>query len=200
MNWPSVFSAVLTHLQITFFGVLLGCVIGLPMAVLLIQKPKLSHSVFAVIDLVQTVPTLAMLIFVMLLLGLNNRTVVVSIALFSLFPIIRNAYVGLNSVDRGTLRAAKGIGMTQLQVFTKVRIPIAAPMILAGIRLAVVSALSIATTGVFIGAGGLGMLVWCGIQTRNTAMMLSGAVPISMLALMLEYFIERIEKKLTYYK
>ncbi len=200
MNWPSVFSAVLTHLQITFFGVLLGCVIGLPMAVLLIQKPKLSHSVFAVIDLVQTVPTLAMLIFVMLLLGLNNRTVVVSIALFSLFPIIRNAYVGLNSVDRGTLRAAKGIGMTQLQVFTKVRIPIAAPMILAGIRLAVVSALSIATTGVFIGAGGLGMLVWRGIQTRNTAMMLSGAVPISMLALMLEYFIERIEKKLTYYK
>ena len=200
MNWPSVFSAVLTHLQITFFGVLLGCVIGLPMAVLLIQKPKLSHSVFAVIDLVQTVPTLAMLIFVMLLLGLNNRTVVVSIALFSLFPIIRNAYVGLNSVDRGTLRAAKGIGMTQLQVFTKVRIPIAAPMILAGIRLAVVSALSIATTGVFIGAGGLGMLVWRGIQTRNTAMMLSGAVPISMLALMLEYFIEIIEKKLTYYK
>ena len=199
MNWSAMLSAAAVHLQITFLGVLLGCAIGLPLAVLMIRVPRLGSGVFAVIDLLQTVPTLAMLIFVMLILGLNDRTVIAAIALYSLFPIIRNAYVGLTSVDAGTLRAARGIGMTPLQVFTKVRFPIAAPMILTGIRLAVVSALGIATTGVFIGAGGLGMLVWRGIQTRNTSMMLSGAVPISALALLLEYIIGRVEKKLTYY-
>lgn len=199
MNWSSMFSATLVHLEITFIGVLLGCVIALPLSVLLVRRPKLSHGVFAIIDLVQTVPTLAMLTFVMLLFGLSNRTVIVSILLYSLFPITRNTYVGLTSVDGGILRAARGIGMTPLQVFTSVRFPIALPMILAGIRLALVAALGIATTGVFIGAGGLGMLIWRGIQTRNTAMMLSGAIPGSLLAVILEYFIGYMEKRLSRY-
>lgn len=200
MNWSNMLSAALVHLEITFLGILIGCIIGLPLAALLIKYPKLGHGTFAVIDLIQTVPTLAMLIFIMLIMGLNDRTVVAGIVLYSLFPITRNAYVGLTSVDGGTIRAAKGIGMTELQIFTKVRFPIAVPMILTGIRLAVVSALGIATTGVFIGAGGLGMLIWRGIQTRNTAMMLSGAVPVSVLAVLLEYVIGHIEKKLTHSK
>jgi len=90
--------------------------------------------------------------------------------------------------------------MTKLQIFTKIRFPLAVPLILTGIRLAVVSALGIATTGVFIGAGGLGMLIWRGIQTRNMAMMLSGAIPVSLLAILFEYFIGYFEKKLDYFK
>ncbi len=198
MNWSNMLSAAAVHLELTFLGVLLGCVIGLPLAALLAHHPKLQHGTFAVIDLIQTVPTLAMLIFIMLIMGLNDRTVVAAIVLYSLFPITRNAYVGLTSVEPGTLRAARGIGMTEFQIFARVRFPIAAPMILAGIRLAVVSALGIATTGVFIGAGGLGMLIWRGIQTRNTAMMLSGAIPVSVLAVLLEYLIGYIEKRLTH--
>ena len=93
--------------------------------------------------------------------------------------------------------AGRGIGMTGLQLFTLVRFPIAVPMILTGVRLAIVSALGIATTGVFIGAGGLGMLIWRGIQTRNTVMMLSGAIPVSLLAILFEYLIGYTEKKLT---
>jgi len=199
MNWSSMFSATLVHLEITFFGVLIGCIIGLPLAVILIRRPKLSHGVFAVIDLIQTVPTLAMLTFIMLVFGLNDRTVIVTITLYSLFPIARNAYVGLSTVDTGILRAAKGIGMTKLQVFTKIRFPISMPMVLTGIRLAVVAALGITTTGVFIGAGGLGMLIWRGIQTRNTAMMLSGAIPSSLLAVIIEYLIGYFEKRITHY-
>ena len=138
-----------------------------------------------------------MLTFVMLLFGLNDSTVVVTIFFYSLFPIIRNAYVGLTSVDAGTSRAGRGIGMTSLQIFTMVRFPVAVPMILTGLRLAIVSALGIATTGVFIGAGGLGMLIWRGIQTRNTAMMLSGAIPVTVLAVLFEYLLSYAEKKLT---
>mgnify|MGYP001861462731 CR=1 FL=1 len=197
MNWSNGLSAALTHLEISFLGVLAGCLVGLPLAALLVRLPKLQKPLFAVVDALQTVPTLAMLTFVMLIFGLNDSTVIVTIFLYSLFPILRNAYVGLTSVDAGTIRAGRGIGMTSLQIFTMVRFPVAVPMILTGIRLAIVSALGVTATGVFIGAGGLGMLIWRGIQTRNTLMMLSGAIPVSLLAVLFEYAIGHLEKKLT---
>lgn len=193
----NVMSAMLTHLQISFTGVVLACAAGLPLAALMVKRDKLSKFVFAVVDGIQTIPTLAMLTFVMLIFGLNDKTVITSIFLYSLFPVIRNTYVGLCSVDKGIIRAGKGIGMTKLQLFTKIRFPLAMPSILTGIRLAMVSALGIATTGVFIGAGGLGMLIWRGIQTRNMNMMLSGAIPVCALALLFEYVIGLAEKKLT---
>ena len=193
----NVISAMLTHLQISFTGVVLACAAGLPLAALMVKREKLSKFIFAIIDGIQTIPTLAMLTFVMLIFGLNDKTVITSIFLYSLFPVIRNTYVGLCSVDKGIIRAGKGIGMTKLQLFTKIRFPLAMPSILTGIRLAMVSALGIATTGVFIGAGGLGMLIWRGIQTRNMNMMLSGAIPVCALALLFEYAIGLAEKKLT---
>ena len=193
----SILPAMLTHLKIAFSGVLAAVIIGLPAAALLIRHEKLQRIVFIVIDAIQTVPTLAMLTFVMLAFGLNDNTVIVSIFFYSLFPIIRNTYIGLTSVDQGTIRAGKGIGMTRAQIFTLIRFPLAVPMILTGVRLAVVSALGVATTGVFIGAGGLGMLIWRGIQTRNMGMMLSGAIPVSLLAILFEYAIGLIEKQLT---
>ena len=193
----NVISAMLTHLQISFTGVVLACAAGLPLAALMVKREKLSKFIFAIIDGIQTIPTLAMLTFVMLIFGLNDKTVITSIFLYSLFPVIRNTYVGLCSVDKGIIRAGKGIGMTKLQLFTKIRFPLAMPSILTGIRLAMVSALGIATTGVFIGAGGLGMLIWRGIQTRNMNMMLSGAIPVCALALLFEYVIGLAEKKLT---
>ncbi len=200
MNLTVIVSATLTHLRITFLGVLLGCAVGIPSAFLLLRFPKLAKGVFYVIDALQTVPTLAMLTFVMLLFGLNNATVVVAIFLYSLFPIVRNAHLGLTSVDSGILRAARGIGMNPFQLLMMVRLPLALPMLLTGIRLAIVSALGIATTGVFIGAGGLGMLIWRGIQTRNTTMMLSGAIPVTLLAVLFEYLIGYLEKRLKHSK
>ncbi len=200
MNWMNMLSAVVVHLKITFLGVVIGAIIGLPLSALLVRMPRLARFVFPVVDAIQTVPTLAMLTFVMLLLGLNDRTVITAIALYTLFPITRNSYTGLMSVETGVLRAGHGVGMTPLQVFLKVRFPIAVPMILTGLRLAVVSALGIAATGVFIGAGGLGMLIWRGIQTRNTAMMLSGAIPVSLLAVLFETLMGRLEKRLVHYK
>lgn len=193
----SVITAAIAHLKISFAGVLLACLIGLPLAALMVKRLKLSKVVFAVIDGLQTIPTLAMLTFLMLFLGLNDKTVIAAIFLYSLFPVVRNTYMGLCSVDKGIIRAGKGIGMTKLQLFTKIRFPLAIPSILTGVRLAVVSALGVATTGVFIGAGGLGMLIWRGIQTRNMSMMLSGAVPVCLLALLFEYLLGLAEKKMT---
>lgn len=192
-----VLSATFTHLQIALTGVLAACIVGLPLAALLTSRPRLGRWVFMVVDALQTVPTLAMLTFVMLIFGLNDTTVIVAIFLYSLFPVVRNTYLGLTSVEPGIIRAGRGIGMTNVQLFTKLRFPLAVPMILTGIRLAIVSALGVATTGVFIGAGGLGMLIWRGIQTRNMPMMLSGAIPVSLLAVLFEYLLSYVEKRLT---
>lgn len=189
-----VFPAIVSHLRITFLGVSAAVITGLPTAALLIRREKLRKVLFVIIDAVQTVPTLAMLTFVMLILGLNDTTVIAAIFLYSLFPIIRNTYVGLTSVDEDIVRAGRGIGMTNPQVFSMIRFPIAWPLILNGIRLALISALSLTTTGVFIGAGGLGMLIWRGIQTRNISMMLSGAIPVSLLSVFFENIITIIER------
>lgn len=196
----NIVTAMLAHLKISLVGVLLACAAGLPLAALMVKRSKLSKFVFTIVDALQTIPTLAMLTFLMLFLGLNDKTVIAAIFLYSLFPVIRNTYVGLNGVDKGIIRAGKGIGMTKLQLFTKIRFPLAVPSILIGIRLAIVSALGIATTGVFIGAGGLGMLIWRGIQTRNMRMMLSGAIPVCLLALLFEYVLGQAERKLTHKK
>ena len=191
-----IIQAMLTHLRITLFGVLAAVLLGLPASALLIPHERLRRVVFVIIDAIQTVPSLAMLTFVMLIFGLNDNTVIVAIFFYSLFPIIRNAYTGLAAVDEGIIRAGRGIGMTNAQILSMIRFPLALPIILTGIRLAVVSALGLATTGVFIGAGGLGMLIWRGIQTRNMGMMLSGAIPVSLLAILFEYAIGLLEKKL----
>lgn len=195
MRIEQVISALLVHLQMTFLGVSLGCIVGIAAASLLKKSTKAAKIVFTVVEIIQTVPTLAMLTFIMLLFGLNNTTVIVAIFLYSLFPIIRNTYTGLMGVDKGIIRAGKGCGMTGLQLYTKVELPIALPIILSGIRLAIIAALGVATTGVLIGSGGLGMLIWRGIQTRNTIMILSGAVPVSFLALLSDYSFSQLEKR-----
>lgn len=197
MNLSNVFSSLLTHLQITFLGVLAGCAVGIPIASLLKKSKSLLKFAMTFVDIIQTVPTLAMLTFLMIFLGLNDRTVIVAIFLYSLFPIVRNTYTGISNVDRGIIKAGKGIGMTAWQIYSKLELPLALPVILSGVRLALISALGIATTGVLIGSGGLGMLVWRGIQTRNTPMMLSGAIPISLLAILFDLLLSRLETRQT---
>jgi len=189
-----ILPAVGVHLQITFIGVVLGTLLGVPLGSVMVKTPKTSRFVFAIVDVIQTIPILAMFTFLMFLFGLNNNTVIATIFLYSLFPIVRNTYTGIKSVDAGILRAGQGIGMTNLQLYRMVQLPIAMPLVLSGVRLAIITGLGIATTGVLIGAGGLGMLVWRGIQTRNTVMILSGAIPVSLLAVFFDVFLTRLEK------
>ena len=196
MKLDKIFNALIVHLKISFIGVILGSILGIILASLIINSKKASKVIMTVVDAIQTVPTMAMLIFIMLIFGLNDNTVICAIFLYSLFPIVRNTYVGLSSVDAGILRAGKGIGMTRMQLYFKVKLPLAMPYIIAGIRLAIVTALATTTTGVFVGAGGLGGYIWRGIQTRNNLMILSGAVPVSLLAIIFEYFLGFVEKRL----
>lgn len=196
MRIDQIAAALWEHLQMTFLGTLLGIVVGVAVASLLKNKPRIAKVAFSVVDIIQTVPTLAMLTFLMAIFGLNSKTVICAIFLYSLFPIVRNTYTGLAGVDKGIIRAGKGIGMTKMQLYWQVELPLAMPVILSGIRIAIINALGIATTGVLIGAGGLGKLVWLGIQRRNTAMILAGAIPVSLLAVLFEYLLSSVEKRM----
>lgn len=192
----SLLMSILDHLRITLIGVMIAALIGISVGSLLKRSQKAAGIALGIVDTIQTVPTLAMFCFLMVGLGPNDKTVIAAIVLYALFPILRNTYTGISGVDEGIVRAGRGIGMTEFQLFYKVELPIALPVIIAGIRLAVISALGITTTGVLVGSSGLGMLVWRGVQTRNTAMMLEGAIPVSILALLSSYLLAYIEKRL----
>lgn len=194
INFSGILIALIAHLKIAFLGVLLGCAVGIPVASLMKTHGAFARIALAVVDILQTIPTLAMFTFIMLFAGLNDTTVIIAIFLFSLFPIVRNTYTGITNVDKGVVKAGRGIGMSTWQIYYKLEIPLAMPVIIAGVRLAVITELGVATTGVLIGAGGLGMMVWRGIQTRNTVLMLSGAVPVSLLAILFDVLLSALEK------
>lgn len=192
----NILSPLLVHLELSAAGVLITMVIGITLGMLLKNRPKLAGFVLGIADLIQTVPTLAMLSILCSVLGLNNKPVVVSIIFYSMLPILRSTYVGITSVNPVVVRAARGIGMKESQILMKVEVPLALPVILSGIRIAFVSALGIVTTGILVGSGGLGMLIWRGMQTRDPVMTLCGAVPVSLLALIWDLLTAFLENKL----
>lgn len=192
----NIISPLLVHLELSAAGVLITMAIGITLGMLLKNRPKLAGFVLGIADLIQTVPTLAMLSILCSVLGLNNKPVVVSIIFFSMLPILRSTYVGITSVNPVVVRAARGIGMKESQILMKVEVPLALPVILSGIRIAFVSALGIVTTGILVGSGGLGMLIWRGMQTRDPVMTLCGAVPVSLLALIWDLLTAFLENKL----
>ncbi|WP_338832915.1 Glycine betaine/carnitine/choline transport system permease protein OpuCD [Moorella humiferrea] len=184
------------HLSLSVMGVALAAAGGIPLGIFLTRYRWLAKPIMAFIEVLQTIPSLAMLALLMMLFGLGDTTLVVSLFLYSLLPIVRNTYTGLLGVDSSLLEAGKGMGMTRGQLIWRVQVPIALPVILAGLRVALVTAIGIATIGVLIGAGGLGTLIWRGIQTRNNSMVLMGAVPAALLAIVTDGVLALLEQAL----
>ena len=151
----------------------------------------------AVANIIQAIPSMALLGFMIPLLGIGTKPAIVMVILYSLLPIIKNTVAGLDSINEETLEAAKGIGLTRLQVLYKVQIPLAAPVIMAGVRISAVSSVGLMTLAAFIGAGGLGYLVYAGIRTTNTDQILAGAIPACLLALLIDYIFSILERMVT---
>ncbi len=185
-----------SHLQITFAGVLIAMAAGIALGILITGNKALAGFVMSMTDVVQTIPSVALLAILMMVFGLGNTPVIVALALYSLLPIVRNTYVGILGVDAGLIEAGRGMGMTKLQLLYRVQIPIALPVILSGIRMAIITALGIATIGVLIGSGGLGYYIYRGVQISDVGMILKGAIPVSLLAVMTDFFLLYSEKKL----
>ena len=183
---------------VSIHGVLFGAIVGIPIGIWTSQHRRLSPLIVGAANVIQTVPSLAMLSILMLGLGLGQTTVIATVFLYSLLPIIKNTYTGMLSVDRDVLDAGKGMGMTRLQIMTTIRIPLSLSVIIAGIRNALVIGIGITVIGSFIGSGGLGDIIVRGTNaTDGGAIILAGALPTALMAIITDLVLSFIEKRLT---
>jgi len=174
--------------------------IGVPLGVALTRRPRLARPVLGFANVIQTIPSLALfgfLIPVPLLGGIGARTAIVALVLYGLLPILRNTHAGIRSVDPAIVEAADGLGMTPRQRLRFVELPLAMPVILAGIRVAVVVGVGLATIAAAIGAGGLGVLIYRGVATVDHRLILDGAVPAALLAIVFDVLLGAAEKRLS---
>src|ERR1700710_1356298 len=171
-----IFDQLLAHIGLTFISLLIAVAIGVPLGIFISKKKKFSAAVLGFTGVLQTIPSIALLGFMIPLLGIGPKPAIVALFLYALLPIIRNTYTGITGVDAAVKEAAMAMGMSKWQILTKVELPLAMPVILAGIRTATVINVGVATLASYIAAGGLGEFIFGGISLNNTNMILAGAI------------------------
>lgn len=194
-----ILEATLAHLELVLIAMSIAIAIGVPLGMFIVQRPALRTFFLGIASVFQTIPSLALfgfLIPIPFIGGIGRRTAIVALVLYALLPILRNTYVGLTSIDPAVLEAAEAMGMTNLQVLTRVRLPLALSIILAGIRTATVITIGVATIAAAIGAGGLGTFIFRGVAMVSDAVILAGAVPAALLAILADLFLALVERRL----
>lgn len=196
-NGAYVWNQFIRHFLISAYGVLFASLVAVPLGFYIARHHRLASWLVALANLIQTIPSLAMLSILMMGLGIGANTVIVTVFLYSLLPILKNTYAAVNSVDKNLLDVAKGMGMTRFQVILRVEFPLALSVILGGIRNAMVLAIGITAIGTFIGAGGLGDIISRGIKVSNgSAIVFAGALPTAFMAVAIDFILGQIERKI----
>ncbi|WP_212003504.1 ABC transporter permease/substrate-binding protein [Chitinophaga sp. HK235] len=184
----------LTHTGLTFISVLIAVCIGVPAGILISRHKKLAGPVLGITGILQTIPSIALLGFMIPLLGIGPKPAIVALFLYALLPVVRNTYTGILGVDTSVMEAATGMGMNRRQLLLRVQLPLAMPVILAGIRTATVINVGVATLAAYIAAGGLGEFIFGGIALNNTNMMLAGAIPAALLAILFDWGLAQLQR------
>mgnify|MGYP001206393028 CR=1 FL=1 len=197
-NQQQILELLWQHIYLTFFAVFTATVLGVPIGILISRSRFLARPVIGFSNVVQAIPSLAMLGFLIPLIGIGSRPAIVMVVLYSLLPIVKNTHTGLMHIDKDIMEAARGIGLTSRQIMFKVQLPLALPVIMAGVRISAVTAVGLMTIAAFVGAGGLGFLVFSGVSSVDNAMILAGAIPACILALAIDYVVGKIEKNISH--
>ena len=187
------------HMVLVGISTSIAVAIGVPLGILLTRRPRWRGPVLGVANIFQTVPSLALFGFLIPLPfigGIGARTAIVALVVYALLPIVRNTYTGITGVDPAVREAGRGMGMTDRELLTLVELPLAAGVILAGIRVSTVVGVGIATIGAAIGAGGLGVYIFRGVAVVDNTLILAGALPAALLALAADGLLGMIEKRL----
>lgn len=187
-------SQTLTHIGLTFISLFIAICIGLPLGIWITRQKKMAAFVLGFAGVLQTIPSIALLGFLIPVLGIGALPAIAALFLYALLPIIRNTYTGIIQVDAAVADAAKGMGMNNRQLLLKVQLPLAMPVILAGIRTATVINVGVATLAAYIAAGGLGEFIFGGIALNNTNMILAGAIPAALLAILFDFGLSILQK------
>jgi len=194
-----ILSATLDHVELVLISMVIAMFIAVPLGMFIVQRPALRAISIGVANVFQTIPSLALfgfLIPVPFIGGIGKRTAIVALVLYALLPILRNTYVGLSGIDPAVLEAAEAMGMTPSQVLFRVRFPLALAVILAGIRTATIITIGIATIAAAIGAGGLGTFIFRGVALVSDSLILAGAIPAALLALIADFLLGLAERRL----
>ncbi|MEA3435797.1 MAG: ABC transporter permease [Thermodesulfobacteriota bacterium] len=192
-----IFHRTIEHIQMIGISVFLAVFVGIPLGIILTRIKKLILPVVGIVNIIQTIPSLALLGLLIPLMGIGIKPAILALFLYSLLAIIKNTIAGINQIDSSLIEAGLGVGMTDRQILFKVELPLAVPIILSGIRIATVTCIGIATLCAAIGAGGLGQFIFRGISMLNNNMILCGALPAALLALILDFLLYKFEKYLT---
>lgn len=195
-NWDHLAQLTLDHILMVVSGLLLALLVGIPLGVISAKNERLAKIILVIANVIQVFPSIALLGVLMIFFGIGFKTVVVGLFLYSLLPIIRNTYVGLREVDVNISEAGKGMGMTITQLLLKVQLPLSLPFLVAGIRVAAVIAVGVATLAPFIGGDGLGRDILAGINARQPIKIYSGAIIAALLAIISDVTLGRAQKKL----
>ncbi len=196
-NWSNLLTALYQHIYLSLIAIIAACLVSIPLGIYLARHKKQAGPVIAIVAIIQTIPSLALLGFMIPIFGIGTLPALIALGLYALLPILRNTYTGITQVDRPMLEAGEGMGMTKWQILWHVELPMARNVILAGVRTAMVWTIGTATLATFIGAGGLGDIIMRGIDMINTPMILVGAIPAAILALVFDGLLILLDKALT---
>jgi osmoprotectant transport system permease protein len=193
----NVLGRVLEHVQIASTAAACAVALALPAGIVLSRLPRVAQVVIGITNMLITIPSLAILALMMPLFGIGDRPAIAALFLYGLMPILRNTYTGIRNVNPAIIEAGIGMGMTRLRLMLLVQLPIALSVILAGIRTTFVILIGWATLAAFVGGGGLGQLIWGGLGNMNVSLILAGAIPAALLAILSDFVLGWVERLLT---
>lgn len=188
-----LWNSLLEHIQISFIALLLAGIIAIPLGIYLTKKERIAEGIIGITAVLQTIPSLALLGILIPLVGIGKVPAIIALVAYALLPILRNTYTGIKEVDSSLIEAARAMGMNNRKRLLKVEIPLAMPIIMAGIRTAMVLIVGTATLAALIGAGGLGDIILLGIDRNDTNLILMGAIPAAILAIVFDFLLKRLE-------
>lgn len=196
-NWEGILEKTGEHLSLSGIAVLLACAIGIPVGFLIVNHRRVAKAVVGIANIIQTIPSLALFAFAMPVFGIGEKPAIFALFLYALLPIIKNTLIGIKNVNPATIKAARGMGMSKFEIMFKVEVPLAISVIMGGVRIATVTSIGITTLATLIAAGGLGDYIYQGLGMYNEEMILTGALFSALLALLADFILGLLEKRLT---
>jgi len=206
-TYPELLSCSLDHISMVFWTMLFAIPLGVAIGVILTRPgfSRISTPVMAVVSMGQAIPSLALIAIIAILplsigtfaFGFNFQTVIVALVVYGLMPIIRNSYIGIHSIDPAIIESAEGMGMTRWQIFHKIELPIALPVIVTGVRISIILVIGTAVLAVLVGGGGLGVPTFRGVFNNSPHLIIQGAAPTAAMAIIFGYLLETIENLIT---
>lgn len=194
-NGGELLTKMWEHLYISLIAVVLGILVAVPLGVVLTRMKRGAGFIIGIVNIFQTLPSLAILAFFIPILGVGKIPAIVALFFYSVLPILRNTYAGVQGVNKNLLESGKGIGMTTWEQIRLVELPLAVPVIMAGVRTSTIYLIGWTTLAAFIGGGGLGDYILIGLQLYQPEFIIAGAIPVTILAVIIDLSLMKLEKK-----